>query len=72
MLLISPVFLKISIRNIWSFSRSSKSAGTIWEEGEYKRDKCVAFAILTGKPNSLIAPYHDRRTLALADNAIEA
>lgn len=43
----------------------------IWEESEYKGDRRVAFAILTDEPNALVAPYHDRMPLALADDQIE-
>src|SRR3954447_958191 len=39
----------------------------IWEESEHRGDKRVAFAILTDEPNELIAPYHDRIPLVLAD-----
>ena len=44
----------------------------IWEESEYKGDRRTAFAILTDEPNALIAPYHDRMPLALADGRIDA
>jgi putative SOS response-associated peptidase YedK len=40
----------------------------IWEEAEYKGDRRIAFAILTEEPNELVAPYHDRMPLALADH----
>ncbi|HEX3448353.1 MAG TPA: SOS response-associated peptidase family protein, partial [Isosphaeraceae bacterium] len=42
----------------------------IWEESEYKGDRRVAFAILTDEPNELVAPYHDRMPLALADDKV--
>jgi putative SOS response-associated peptidase YedK len=42
----------------------------IWEEAEYKGDRRIAFAILTEEPNELVAPYHDRMPLALADDKI--
>ena len=42
----------------------------IWEESEYKGDRRVSFAILTDEPNELIAPYHDRMPLALADDMV--
>jgi putative SOS response-associated peptidase YedK len=42
----------------------------IWEQSEYKGDKRIAFAILTEDPNDLIAPYHDRMPLALAENKV--
>jgi len=42
----------------------------IWEEAEYKGDKRVAFAILTEEPNDLVATYHDRMPLALADDKV--
>lgn len=43
----------------------------IWEESEYKGDRRPAFAILTEEPNELIAPYHDRMPLALADDQVD-
>ena len=43
----------------------------IWAEAEYKGDKRTAFAILTDEPNDLIAPYHDRMPVALADGQIK-
>jgi putative SOS response-associated peptidase YedK len=42
----------------------------IWQEAEYKGDKRPAFAILTEGPNALVAPYHDRMPLALADDKV--
>jgi putative SOS response-associated peptidase YedK len=42
----------------------------IWQEAEYKGDRRIAFAILTEEPNDLVAPYHDRMPLALADDKI--
>ena len=42
----------------------------IWEESEYKGDRRIAFAILTDEPNELVAPYHDRMPLALADDKL--
>lgn len=42
----------------------------IWDEAEYRGDRRPAFAILTDEPNSLIAPYHDRMPLALADDMV--
>ena len=42
----------------------------IWDEAEYKGDKRIAFAILTEEPNELIASYHDRMPLALADDKV--
>jgi putative SOS response-associated peptidase YedK len=42
----------------------------IWEEAEYKGDKRTAFAILTEEPNELVASYHDRMPLALADDKV--
>ena len=39
----------------------------IWQDSEYKGDQRIAFAILTDEPNGLVAPYHDRMPLALAD-----
>jgi putative SOS response-associated peptidase YedK len=42
----------------------------IWEEAEYKDDKRIAFAILTEEPNDLVASYHDRMPLALADDKV--
>jgi putative SOS response-associated peptidase YedK len=44
----------------------------IWQEAEYKGDKRIAFAILTDEPNELVAPYHDRMPLALADDKVAA
>jgi putative SOS response-associated peptidase YedK len=44
----------------------------IWDQSEYKGDRRVAFAILTDEPNALIAPYHDRMPLALADDQVAA
>src|SRR3954467_5666475 len=43
----------------------------IWEEAEYKGDRRIAFAILTDEPNELVAPYHDRMPLALADDKVD-
>jgi putative SOS response-associated peptidase YedK len=43
----------------------------IWEISEYKGDSRVAFAILTDEPNELVASYHDRMPLALADDQID-
>jgi putative SOS response-associated peptidase YedK len=42
----------------------------IWQEAEYKGDKRPAFAILTQEPNELVASYHDRMPLALADDKV--
>jgi putative SOS response-associated peptidase YedK len=42
----------------------------IWQEAEYKGDKRAAFAILTEAPNELVASYHDRMPLALADDKV--
>jgi putative SOS response-associated peptidase YedK len=42
----------------------------IWQESEYKGDRRIAFAILTDEPNELVADYHDRMPLALADDKI--
>jgi putative SOS response-associated peptidase YedK len=42
----------------------------IWDEAEYKGDKRTAFAILTEDPNELVAPYHDRMPLVLADDKV--
>ena len=44
-------------------------AGT-WQLAEYKGDKRTAFAILTDEPNELVASYHDRMPLALADDKV--
>jgi putative SOS response-associated peptidase YedK len=44
----------------------------IWQEAEYKGDRRTAFAILTDEPNELVADYHDRMPLALADDRIDA
>src|SRR6185295_6922255 len=43
----------------------------IWEIAEYKGDSRVAFAILTDEPNELVASYHNRMPLALADDKME-
>jgi putative SOS response-associated peptidase YedK len=42
----------------------------IWQEAEYKGDKRPTFAILTEEPNELVASYHDRMPLALADDKL--
>ena len=42
----------------------------IWQEAEYKGDRRIAFAILTDEPNELVASYHDRMPLALADDKV--
>jgi putative SOS response-associated peptidase YedK len=42
----------------------------IWQEAEYKGDRRIAFAILTDEPNDLVASYHDRMPLALADDKV--
>jgi putative SOS response-associated peptidase YedK len=44
----------------------------IWQEAEYKGDRRIAFAILTDEPNELVASYHDRMPLALADDKVAA
>ena len=44
----------------------------IWEIVEYKGDSRVAFAILTDEPIELVASYHDRMPLALADEKVDA
>jgi putative SOS response-associated peptidase YedK len=57
------------------FSRADQAAlvlAGIWQEAEYKGDKRIAFAILTDEPNELVADYHDRMPLALADDKIDA
>jgi putative SOS response-associated peptidase YedK len=43
----------------------------IWEISECNGDSRVAFAILTDEPNELVASYHDRMPLALADDQID-
>jgi putative SOS response-associated peptidase YedK len=43
----------------------------IWEIAEYKGDSRVAFAIVTDEPNELVAPYHDRMPLSLADDKVD-
>jgi putative SOS response-associated peptidase YedK len=43
----------------------------IWEISEYKGDSRVAFAILTDEPNELVASYHDRMPLSLADDKVD-
>jgi putative SOS response-associated peptidase YedK len=55
------------------FSRKDGKAlmlAGIWEEAEYKGDERNAFAILTEEPNDLVAPYHDRMPLVLADDKV--
>jgi putative SOS response-associated peptidase YedK len=42
----------------------------IWQEAEYKGDKRAAFSILTEEPNELVASYHDRMPLALANDKV--
>jgi putative SOS response-associated peptidase YedK len=42
----------------------------IWEQAEYKGDTRIAFAILTEERNELVAPYHDRMPLVLADDKV--
>jgi putative SOS response-associated peptidase YedK len=42
----------------------------IWEEAEYKGDRRIAFAIATEAPNALVAAYHDRMPLVLADHKV--
>ena len=42
----------------------------IWQEAEYKGDRRIAFAIATEAPNELVAAYHDRMPLALADDKV--
>jgi putative SOS response-associated peptidase YedK len=42
----------------------------IWQDAEYKGDKRPAVAILTEEPNELVAPYHDRMPLTLADDKV--
>jgi putative SOS response-associated peptidase YedK len=42
----------------------------IWEEAEYKGDRRIAFAILTDEPKELVASYHDRMPLALAEDRV--
>lgn len=37
-----------------------------------KGDRRIAFAILTDEPNALIAAYHDRMQLALANDKVDA
>jgi putative SOS response-associated peptidase YedK len=44
----------------------------IWQEAEYKGERRIAFAILTDEPNELVASYHDRMPLALADGKVTA
>ncbi len=45
-------------------TRPSLALAGMWEKSDYKGDKRIAFAILTGDPNDLMAPYHDRVPLA--------
>ncbi len=44
--------------------------GRAFEEAEYKGDRWIAFAILIEEPNELVASYHDRMPLALADDKV--
>ena len=44
----------------------------IWQGSEYKGDRRIAFAILTDEPNELVASYHDRMPLAVADDKVAA
>lgn len=39
----------------------------IWEYAELQREKIFSFSILTGEPNELVAPFHDRMPLATSD-----
>lgn len=39
----------------------------IWEYAELGGEKIFSFSILTGEPNDLIAPFHDRMPLATND-----
>ena len=45
-------------------------AQTLLPEVVVKGDKRAAFAILTEEPNELVASYHDRMPLALADDKV--
>lgn len=56
----------------WREDSASLLLAGIWQEAEYKGDKRIAFAILTDEPNELVADYHDRMPLALADDKIGA
>lgn len=39
----------------------------IWEYAELGGEKIYSFSILTGEPNELVAPFHDRMPLATSD-----
>jgi putative SOS response-associated peptidase YedK len=39
----------------------------IWDYSEVKSETVPSFAILTEEPNELVAPYHDRMPVVLAD-----
>lgn len=39
----------------------------IWEFTELNNEKIFSFSILTGEPNELVAPFHDRMPLATTD-----
>jgi putative SOS response-associated peptidase YedK len=39
----------------------------IWDYSEVKGETVPSFAILTDEPNELVAPYHDRMPVVLAD-----
>lgn len=43
------------------------SLAGIWQQGDFKGEPAITFAIVTDEPNSLIAPYHDRMPLAISD-----
>jgi putative SOS response-associated peptidase YedK len=39
----------------------------IWDYSDVKGETIPSFAILTDEPNELVAPYHDRMPVVLAD-----
>lgn len=39
----------------------------LWEQATIEGEKLVSFTILTGEPNAVVKPYHDRMPVALED-----
>ncbi|MEA2990122.1 MAG: hypothetical protein QOG83_2833 [Alphaproteobacteria bacterium] len=39
----------------------------LWDYSDVKGERIASFAILTDEPNELVAPYHDRMPVVLAD-----
>lgn len=44
----------------------------IWESAEIEGERIYSFSIVTGDPNDLIAAYHDRMPVAVADDKTDA